>query len=201
MNTDSLKNVLIEAAKLLYQRRLVQATGGNISMRADDSDRIWITASNVSLLDTSAENLILVDAEGKKIEGKDYYKPSKETALHTVIYKIRPATKVVFHTHPTYTTGFTVSGSLFPLVTASASLKLRKIVMVKYAPPGSQELMDLISRAVTEAEDFVNVFLLEKHGLITFGQSIKEVFNTTELTEETAKVAFLSAAIRGSFAK
>jgi len=196
MNTDRLKNSLVEAAKLLYQRRLVQATGGNISIRADDSDRIWITASNVSLRDTSAENLILVDTEGNKIDGKDCYKPSKETVLHTAIYKIRPAAQVVFHTHPTYATGFSVSGSLFPLVTASASLKLRKIVMVKYASPGSQELVDLISGAVTEAEDFVNVFLMEKHGLITFGQSIKEVFNTTELVEETAKLAFLSAAIK-----
>lgn len=191
MRIDRLTRELVRFSRLSYQRRLVGATGGNLSVRAE-SNAFLITPSGLSLRDISSKNLIVINQEGIKLEGLKALKPSKETAMHLCIYKNLPQVSAVIHLHPPYTTAFAVKRVALPMITIPSELKLRKIPVVKRAPPGSAELVENIEKTLQETDSEVKSLMLAAHGLLSFGVSLAEAYDVAELAEETAKVSFIS---------
>lgn len=189
------KETLAYVSRLAYDRHLVGAAGGNVSVRVPDSKQMIITSGGISLRDITVNELITVDLDGNIIEGKQGLRPSKETSMHAAIYQERPDVNAIIHVHPPYATAFAIQGKVFPLSTASSSLKLKKIPLINYAPPGSQELARKVSEVIKKSDEDIISLLLERHGVIAFGRNIMEVFDTAELIEETAKVMFISSLI------
>ena len=101
---EECKREVVKYSHLLYERGLVTAAGGNVSMRCGDT--VIVTASGVSLRDTREDNLILCDQNGKLIVCPDGLKPSKETIFHLKIYQIRQDVDSVIHVHPAYSVGY-----------------------------------------------------------------------------------------------
>jgi L-fuculose-phosphate aldolase len=180
-------------SKLCYDRHLVGAAGGNISVKSYEDDTIIITPSGVSLRDVQKQCLIKVDLQGKKVSGPDEYKPSKESVLHLNVYQTRPEAKAVIHVHPAYATALSVKKENIQPVTASAELKLRKpIPIADYGLPGSGQLAAAIKKVLTEDGD-TEAVVLERHGIIAFGPDLEAAFNVAELVEDTAKIQWLSS--------
>lgn len=180
---------IIEYSKLVYDRQLVSAAGGNVSARC--GDYILITASNDSLRNVTKDDLLLCDKDGKVIEGSTDLKPSKETKFHLNIYAARPNVNCVIHAHPCCSTAFSLSKTALPLYTDSAKLKLGQVPIIAKAQPGSTELADNVSKAVGTSYPQAMVFLMEAHGILSLGATMKESFDGAELLEDTAKVAIL----------
>ena len=151
-----------------------------------------VTPSGVSLRDISRKNLVVTDQEGTVLQGPKMLKPSKEMAMHLCIYKHFPRAGGVIHLHPPYTTAFSVRGIPLPMVTVSSRLKLRKTPVVRYALSGSAELVENIEKALRETGFEARSLVLAAHGLLSFGISLAEAYDVAELTEETAKVSFIS---------
>lgn len=187
---DQCKKEIAKYSNLLYDRGLVGAAGGNVSMRYKDA--YLITASGVSLRDVTVDDILLVDRNCKVLGGREGIRPSKETILHIKIYMAREDADSIIHIHPVYTTGFSVKNISVPIITASAKLKLIKVPLVKYADPGSSELAENVEACVKNSPAYVKAIVLEKHGLITFEKGIGNCFDIAELVEETAKIAFVS---------
>jgi L-fuculose-phosphate aldolase len=181
---------LVEFSRLLYERRLVGAAGGNVSMKI--GEKVFITAGGKSLRDIDEEDIIEVDDTGAPITENTVLKPSKETALHLNVYMVRKDVDCVIHVHPVYATSFAVKGKKIPMLTASSKLKLIDIPVIGYADPGSKELSGLVYEGVLKAGMGISAVLLEAHGLLAFSHGIENCFNIAELAEETAKVAYLS---------
>lgn len=179
-------------SRLCYDRHLVGAAGGNLSVRIPRKDEFIVTASGVSLRDVKPENLVVVDGYGKIIESPSRLKPSKEINFHLAIYRAKPGVNAVIHVHPTYATVFSLTHKTIPLSTISASLKLKQGTVVPEADPGSETLSLNIRRIVEQSADETTVLLLERHGLVTYRGTIREAFDDAELAEDTAKIAFLS---------
>jgi len=186
----SLKKEIARYSNLLYSRGLVGAAGGNVSARY--KDLYLITAGGVSLRDVTENDIIIVDKEGRIVEGKSGLKPSKETKLHINVYKNRQDIDSVIHVHPAYTTGFSVKKMSIPIVTASSRLKLKQIPLVKYADPGSEELARYVDECIKNSPLYIKAITLESHGLIAFAKGMENCFDIAELVEETAKIAFIS---------
>ncbi len=191
MKIDYLTTELVRFSRLSYQRRLVGATGGNLSVRMKDGSFL-ITPSGVSLRDVSSKNLIVVNQEGIKLEGPKALKPSKETAIHLCIYKNLPQIGAVIHLHPPYTTAFAVKNVTLPMITISSELKLGKIPVIKCALPGSTELVENMKKTLQKTDFQIKSLILAAHGLLSFGASLAEAYDITELVEETAKINFIS---------
>src|SRR6185437_16083673 len=92
---DEAIEAIIAAGRRLDGRGLAPATSGNYSVRLNDG-RIAVTVSGRHKGRLSRDDVMLVDANGIALEGK---KPSAETALHTVIYRLYPQANAVLHVH------------------------------------------------------------------------------------------------------
>jgi L-ribulose-5-phosphate 4-epimerase len=180
-------------SRLCYDRHLVGAAGGNLSVRVPGKDFFLITASGVALRDVSPDNLVVVDSDCRVLENPAGLKPSKETGFHLAVYSARPSVQAVVHVHPAFVTVYSSSGGPIPLVTVSAVLKLKQGPIVADAHPGSQELRESMRRAVQESPADTTVILMERHGLVAFGPSLCEAFDNAELAEDTAKIACLTS--------
>jgi L-fuculose-phosphate aldolase len=181
-------------SRLCYDRNLVGAAGGNLSVRVTGKDLFLVTASGVSLRDVRPENIVIVDLNGKVIEGPQGLKPSKEINFHLAIFRARPTAQAVIHVHPTYGITFACQQRTIPLATVSARLKLKQGTIVPLANPGSMELAQNVAHAVQSSPDDATVFLMDLHGVVVWGTSLENAFNDTELSEDTARIAFLQAA-------
>ncbi len=191
MSANQLCKELVRFSRLCYQRRLVGATGGNLSVRLDKNSFL-VTPSGVSLRDISYENLIITNQEGKKLKGDKTLKPSKETMMHISVYNNFADANAVIHLHPPYVTAFSVKGISLPMLTVSSELKLGEVPVVERAGPGSSQLVENIEKTLQESGRQTKCLMLVAHGLISFASSLSEAYDIAELTEETAKISFIS---------
>lgn len=184
------KKQIIEYSRLLYERHLVSAAGGNVSMRCSE-DTFLITAGGAALRNLKEEDLVLCGLDGSVLEGSSGKKPSKEYRMHGACYRERGDVNCVLHFHPSYGIAFTAYDTELPLYTASASLKLKRVPTIPYGEPGSTELADCVGRTVKNERECL-AFLMKAHGALVLGQEMEGCFETAELLEDTAEIALLA---------
>jgi len=196
--TDTLKQLrdeLAETCRKAFRRGLVGGAGGNISARVPGEDRALISATGISLGDIGPETIVLVDLQGKLLDGAPGMRPSKETGFHVCAYRLRAHVGAVVHLHPPHATAFAVRGMELPLVTDGAMLNLKHVPVVGHAPSGSPELHRIVEEGLRKYPE-AKAILLERHGMFTMGPNLTVAFNLADLVEDTAKIAILSGLIR-----
>jgi L-fuculose-phosphate aldolase len=184
---------LCRYSKLCYERGLVGAAGGNLSVRIRGKNLFLVTASGVSLRNMTPNHIIAVDENGLIVEGQSGMRPSKESSFHIAIYRARQSVNAVIHVHPTYATVVSILRKTIPLATISAQLKLKQGTLVPEADPGSKTLANQIIKIVKASGDETSILLLQNHGLVAFHESLDHAFNNAELAEDTARIAYLAS--------
>jgi L-fuculose-phosphate aldolase len=192
----TLREEIARFCRVTWDRGLVSAAGGNISARLGDTDTFLITPSGLALRDTTADDLVTIDLDGRKLAGPERYKPSKESLMHTAIYRARPATRAVAHLHPPHAIAFGIRGESIPLMTVTSEERLHHTPVVPPASSGSRELADGVAEAVATAPAESQVMLLARHGIIAWGASVQQACDVADLAEYTAKIAIAHAALR-----
>lgn len=188
MNDNKLKEELVRFAVRAYDRKLVGGTGGNFSTRLSGGKMV-ITASGLNLGDTAMENIIEMDITSYEwVENGDFI-PSKEFLFHADILRLRPDVNAVLHIHPPYATAFAVKRRDIPMVT-DAAFKQPEMPRVPFEPSGTKELQANVVAAIRNNPE-CKVLLLEQHGIICLGASIRWAYDIADLTEELAKIAYL----------
>ncbi len=105
---EVLKKEVFEANLELPKKGLVTYTWGNVSGIDREKGLIVIKPSGVEYDDMKAEDMVVVDMNGKVVEGK--YKPSSDTPTHIELYKAFPNVGGVVHTHSSWATIFSQAG-------------------------------------------------------------------------------------------
>lgn len=105
---EQLKKEVCEANLLLPEYGLVTFTWGNVSAIDRESGLVVIKPSGVSYKTMTPEDMVVVDLEGKVVEGK--WRPSSDTPTHVELYKAFPALGGVVHTHSRWATTFAQAG-------------------------------------------------------------------------------------------
>jgi L-fuculose-phosphate aldolase len=167
------KKDIARFSRLSYDRGLVAARGGNLSIRIPGTERVLITPSGISLRDITPEIIIEVDIQGNLLKGKKNLKPSKETPFHT-------------------STALSLKDKPFPLLTAPGMVNLVKVPLVEFALMGTKELCDYVSEAAKQNME-VKALLLKGHGVIGMGPDLASAYYIADLVEDNAKVALLSS--------
>ena len=85
---EQLKEQVYEANMLLPRYGLVTFTWGNVSAIDRESGLFVIKPSGVEYGRLEPEDMVVVDLEGNKVEGK--YNPSSDTPTHQILYKRFP---------------------------------------------------------------------------------------------------------------
>ena len=94
---EELKKAVYEANMLLPKYGLVTFTWGNVSQIDRETGYFAIKPSGVDYDKLTPDDMVIMDLEGNKIEGR--YNPSSDTPTHLELYKAFPNIGGVVHTH------------------------------------------------------------------------------------------------------
>lgn len=180
------KRELVRICHLLYEKNLVTAADGNVSVRVSE-EHILLTPSGKSKGFVEEGDILVLDLEGHLAEGAG--KPSREYPMHRAVYEERPEAGAVVHTHPVFATAFAMAGKTVPdryLIETKVALK--GIALAGYAAPGSDALAEQV-RKVAAGNDAI---LLQNHGALTVGHDLVDAFLKMEVLECVAKTIIMS---------
>ena len=193
MMMEEERRQIVEVGKLLYERGLVQMSGGNISIMDRKSNLVAIKPSGALYIHMKPEDIIVVDMEGSVVEGGK--KPSIETFMHLGIYKNRPDITAVVHCHPIHAVAWSLKHSCLPSVIA-AQWSLRGAV--KVAPYEGAGTLALADSAVHAIGDDGYGCILQAHGVIC--GSPYHVFHACEMCytiEDACQIAEICESMPG----
>ena len=98
-----IKKQICDIGKRIYDRNMVAANDGNISVKINDNE-ILCTPTGVSKGFMTPDYICKVDTKGNIIQANPGFKPSSEIKMHLRVYEERPDVKSVVHAHPMYAT-------------------------------------------------------------------------------------------------
>lgn len=168
---------------LLPAHQLVAWTSGNISARDPDTGLIVIKPSGLKYEQLTAETIVVVDADGKVVEGD--LLPSSDTLSHCYLYRHRLDLHGVVHTHSRFATAFAALGLAIPCVlTAMADEFGGDIPCGGFALIGGEEIGQEVVRCLANSRS--PAVLLQNHGLFTVGKDAEAAVKAAVMTEDVA---------------
>ncbi len=112
MTLQDLREQVCEANRALEPSGLVRLTWGNVSGIDRASGHWAIKPSGVDYLELTPEDIVILDLEGRVVEGK--LRPSSDTKTHLVLYREFPEIGGITHTHSLHATMFSQAGRELP---------------------------------------------------------------------------------------
>jgi len=200
---DHIRKQAWESNLKLPELGLVLFTFGNVSVADRQAGVFAIKPSGVPYAELSPDKMIIVDFEGKKVDGK--FNPSSDTLTHAVLYKQWHEVDSIVHTHSTYATAWAQSLMDIPILGTTHADHMAGDIPC--APPMNDEMisgnyeyqtgLQIIQCLAERKLDYkeVEMILIGSHGPFTWGKNpVKAVYNSAVL-EELAKMAFLTLQI------
>lgn len=183
MLSDQRRQIVDYGMKMISSG-LTTGSGGNLSIFCRDSNMIAIGPSGIDYADVTSEDVVVVDLEGKVVDGR--WNPSSELSFHLALYNARPDISAVVHTHSVYATTMACLNWEIPAVHYLVAFSGKKVPLADYATFGSPELA---ANVVSGIADY-NAVLLANHGLVAVGSDINNAFNVAEEIELVARIYY-----------
>ena len=186
--SEALKQQLADALSMMERAEVIDFNG-HMSCRLPGSDHILINSGKSVRSALGPGDIIAIDMEGKPVEGDVV--PPMEFHIHTEIYRRRPDVNAVAHTHPLWSTLFSMTG-----------MKVEPVIM-QAAVMGPVQLFDTVAsinekalaEALVQALGPHRVVMLKSHGAVVVGADIVEAFVLGIYLEETARRQYLARAL------
>jgi L-fuculose-phosphate aldolase len=190
---DRPENAVLDAAKDMLRRGLVEGTAGNISARRSDGN-IVITPSSVDYRDMELEDLVLVDPEGAVLHAIEGRAPSTEMKLHLACFEAFDDIGSVIHSHPVWATMFAIAHQPIPACIDEFAVYCGGDVRcTEYAASGTPE----VGLNAVRALEGRGAALIANHGLVAVGPRPDKVLHITALVERTAQIVWGASALGG----
>ncbi|HEX4540615.1 MAG TPA: class II aldolase/adducin family protein [Acidimicrobiales bacterium] len=177
-----MKQLVLDTAKEMYRKGLVEGTSGNVSARMPDGS-VCVTPSSVPYESMTLGDLVVVDLDANVIEG--HRTPTSEKDLHLACYRSFEEVGGVIHSHPVY-------GSMFACARQPVPAAIEEFVVFvggdvpvcDYTLTGTA---DLGKEAVRNLEQ-TSAALLASHGMITIGPTPTEALHVALVVERSAQI-------------
>jgi methylthioribulose-1-phosphate dehydratase len=207
-SADEAIEAIIASGRRLDARGLAPATSGNYSVRLSDG-RIAVTVSGRHKGRLGRDDVMLVDADGVALEAK---KPSAETALHTVIYRLYPQANAVLHVHSvpvvTLTRHMRAAGEVilegYEMLKAFPGITTHEIEVGVPIFDNSQDIAALArdvavdcGRRRRDGETEVPAYLIRGHGAYGWGKDLEEAERVIEALEHLLICEIEAMRLRG----
>lgn len=197
---QSLRREIVRVGKLMYDKGLIVATDGNISVRLD-AMRILATPSGLCKGFMEPEQLLVVNLDGERVGASNpanrHLKPTSEMRMHLEAYRRRPDIGAVVHAHPPLTVALSIAGvDLAQCLIPEVIVTLGVLPTTTYATPSSEENV----RAIHDLIGGHDAIVLQRHGTLTVGRDPFDAFMKTESVEQMSRIAFMVRLLGGSSA-
>ena len=200
---QELKRQVYEANMLLPKYGLVTFTWGNVSAIDRESGLFVIKPSGVEYESMKPEDMVVMDLNGNRVEGK--LRPSSDTPTHLELYKAFPEIGGIVHTHSSYATSWAQAGRSIPCYgTTHADYIYGEVPCVRcltkeeideaYETNTGKLIVSEFKRSKKEIMA-VPAFLYENHGPFTWGKDAKDAVHNAVVLEEVAKMAYRTESI------
>lgn len=196
-----LKIAVLKANLELVKQGLVIFTWGNVSSIDRERGYVVIKPSGVAYEDMTAEDMVVVDLDGRVVEGK--LRPSSDTPTHLILYRAFPHIGGIVHTHSSWATAWAQAGKPIPALGTTHADYF-------YGPvPCTRKLTETEIQSAYEAETgnvIVETFrnldptavpgvLVNNHAPFTWGKNPNEAVHNAKVLEEVAKMAWVTLQI------
>jgi len=200
---NELKKQAYKANMQLPKLGLVLFTFGNASA-ADPVRKVFaIKPSGVPYNKIEQDDMIIVDFNGKVVEGR--LRPSSDTATHAVLYKNWKDIGGIVHTHSTYGTAWAQTQRDIPILGTTHADHLT--TDIPCAPPMSDEMIEgnyeeqtgfqiineMENRGLSYKE--VAMILVGNHAPFTWGKTVEQAVYNSAVLEELANMAYITLKI------
>ncbi|MBQ9883115.1 MAG: L-ribulose-5-phosphate 4-epimerase [Bacteroidaceae bacterium] len=198
---ELLKEKVCEANLELVKHGLVIFTWGNVSAIDRATGLVVIKPSGVSYDHMKPSDMVVVDLDGKVVEGT--LRPSSDTPTHVVLYRAFPEIGGVVHTHSTYATAWAQAGLDIPNIgTTHADYFHHDIPctadMTEAEVKGDYEWETgnvIVKRFEGLNPNDTPGVMVKNHGPFTWGKDAAEAVHNAVVLEQVAKMAFIAKSV------
>ena len=195
---ELLKNEVLAANHEIQAKKLAILTWGNVSAIDRERGLVVIKPSGVNYGDLRPESLVVVDLDGRTVEG--HLKPSSDTPTHLELYKAFPSIGAVVHTHSTWATVWAQAGlGIPPLGTTHADYFYGEIPCTRAMRRDEVEKDYEKNTGLVIVECFKGIdpqnipaVLVRNHGPFVWGDTPARAVENALVLEEVARMAFHS---------
>ncbi len=202
--SNSIAEALALVVRGFYQKGWCPATSSNFSYRLGGQEGFWVSQSGVDKENFAAEHFLEVSLEGKS-NTSEPRKPSAETLLHSLVYRLDSSARSVLHVHSPLSAvmslkypdkllfeGFEVQKGIFGQSTHHASIYLPIFANDQDMPRLSQQIEPIL-----EDDSGLKGFLLAGHGLYAWGRSVPEAKRHVEVYQYLMQCLALQSQLGG----
>lgn len=198
---EQLKEEVFKANLDLVKHGLVIFTWGNASGIDRDAGLFVIKPSGVDYDVMTVEDMVVVDMNGKVVEGR--LKPSSDMLTHLCLYKNFTKIGGVVHTHSTYATAWAQAGTGIPNIgTTHADYFAKEIPCTRQMT--EEEIFSAyeLETGNVIVETFKNInpvevpgVLVHNHGPFSWGKNANDAVHNAVVMEQVARMASISYAV------
>ena len=195
---DNLKEQVYQSNMALPDYGLVVFTWGNVSGIDREKELIVIKPSGVDYKDLTPDKMVVVDFDGKVVEGD--LKPSSDTATHIELYKHFKDIKGVVHTHSPWAVSFAQAGIDIPAagtthadyfygdIPVTRPMKKDEIE-TEYEKQTGTVIIETFKERQINPNDIPGV-LVNDHGPFTWGSSPDNAVHNSVVLEQVAEMTY-----------
>lgn len=203
----SLKQRVYEANMELPRHGIVIYTFGNVSAIDREAGVVAIKPSGVPYADLQPADIVVVDLQGKVVEGT--LRPSSDTSTHLVLYQAFPGVGGIAHTHSTFAVAWAQAARPIPLLGTTHADSLHLDIpctefMSEAAIGGDYETgtgHQITARLAGISPQEVEMVLVAGHGPFTWGATPEKAVQNSVILEELARMAYLTLQINPQTAR
>src|SRR5918992_246411 len=180
----TVQEAVLDTAKELLEKGLVEGTSGNVSGRMDDGS-VCLTPSSIAYETMTLDDLVVVDEDGTVLEGER--SPTSEKALHLACYRAFPEVGGVIHSHARFATMFALVREPVPAAIEEVVVHVGGDVPVcEYRTTGTDELGEEVARHLGDR----SAALIANHGMVTVGATPEKALHAAAVVERTARIVW-----------
>ncbi|NHJ20528.1 MAG: hypothetical protein EAX91_06280 [Candidatus Lokiarchaeota archaeon] len=187
------KEEIVRICKRLLDDSHVIGSAGNVSMRIrrENEEMVLITPSNVNYEEMVSSDILIINLDGKVIEGER--NPSVEKNLHLGIYKEREDVNAIIHSHGVFSTILsTLNLTLPPVMEELVPYLGGEVKCAKYGEAGSLDLAENVLASLEER----NAVILANHGSLCCGSHLEGAYTVLRYLERGSKIYYLAKLIK-----